>query len=291
MNIARSKILMPTRRNGFTLVELVMVIAIMAILGGLALSMIGGARHDANAARTETQIRRITHFIEARLEDYAVRILPYRLQEYSIGGVLLTRQQIAELRNRILVEYIRAEMPCRLDPVNVDQVSDPMPPALSASNFPSAQFIAEFGTPPTYEVDRANSVPVPPRIRLVDDEMKLAPPSLVKRMATKLNTASATNEQAECLFEILNSHNDYASSGMDFIFAAEIKDTDGDGHNEILDAWGDPLQFTLHVRTDEPTVLVPGLGLDTMDPTLIDYMNKEGPLAVHFDVTSVNLPK
>ncbi len=287
MNIARSKILMPHRRNGFTLVELVMVIAIMAILGGLALSMIGGARHDANAARTETQIRRITHFIEARLEDYAVRILPYRLSQYSSPVIpvtpFLTRQQIAELRNRILIEYIRAEMPCRLS-----QVSAPGTPT---NNFPSTQFVTDFGTPLLNVVDRANTLPVPPRILLIDDEMKLAPPSLVKRMATKLNAASASNEQAECLFEILNSHNDYASSGMDFIFAAEIKDTDGDGHNEILDAWGDPLQFTLHVRTDEPTVLVPGLGLDTMDPTLIDYMNKEGPLSVHFDVTSVNLPK
>ncbi len=286
MNIARSRIMMPQLRNGFTLIELLMVIAILAVLGGLALSMIGGARHDANAARTETQIRRITHFIEARLEDYAVRILPYRLQDYSINVPPLsplTRQDIAKLRNRILIEYIRAEMPCRMT-----QVSPvPVPPA---NNFPSPQFVTEFGT-----IERPNTPPVPPPIFLVADEMQMNPPSLVKRMASKLDGALLGNvadladnnviqDQAECLFEILNSHNDYASSGMDFIFAAEIKDTDGDDHNEIVDAWGDPLRFTLHIRTDETS------DLDTSDMTLIDYMNKEGPLAVHVDVTSVNMP-
>ena len=165
-------------RAGFTLVELLMVISILAVLGGLALSMIGGARHDANAARTETQIRRIRQFIEARLEDYQVRILPYRLNQYSIGGVPLLRDQIRSLRNRILIEYIRAEMPCRLDPSSVnDQVSDPI---LPTNKFPSGHFITDYGT-----VDRPNTPPIPPPILLVD-EMKNNPPALVTRMARNL---------------------------------------------------------------------------------------------------------
>jgi hypothetical protein len=89
-------------------------------------------------------------------------------------------------------------------------------------------------------------------------------------------------DQAECLYEILNSHNDGERSGLDFIFHNEIGDTDNDGHKEILDAWGDPLQFTLHMHDHE------GDTLDTPDAD--GAMNTEGPIAVHIDVTSVNMP-
>jgi hypothetical protein len=169
----------------------------------------------------------------------------------------------------VLIEYIRAEMPCRLD-----QVSDPTPPM---NNFPSAHFVADFGA-----IDRPNPRPpfIPPRILLVD-EMKNEPPALVLKMARELTGASTINEQAECLYEILNSQNSYASSGMDFIFAAEVGDTDNDGHLEILDSWGDPLLFTLHTHDHET---------DTLDVYDADgAMDKEGPMAVHVDVTSANI--
>jgi prepilin-type N-terminal cleavage/methylation domain-containing protein len=257
------------RRSAFTLVELLMVISILAVLGAMSLTLIRGARHDANAARTETQIRRIKAFIEARLEDYAVRVLPYRLRDYDLGGTPLTPAQISELRNRILVEYIRAEMPCRLEQVSA--------PGLPANRFPSPQFISDYAT-----VGRP-LVPGPGTSLLID-EMRNDPPALVRRMANKLSLATTANEQAECLFEIMNSYNDYGSSGMDFIFSEEVRDMDMDNDNpEILDAWGDPLEFTIHVGTDESS------DLSTTDPVLIDLMKQQGPLAVHVDVTSIHL--
>jgi prepilin-type N-terminal cleavage/methylation domain-containing protein len=258
------------RRSAFTLVELLMVISILAVLGAMSLTLIRGARHDANAARTETQIRRIKAFIEARLEDYAVRVLPYRLRDYDVGGTPLTPAQISELRNRILVEYIRAEMPCRLE-----QVSAPVLPPFN--RFPSPQFITDYAT-----VGRP-LVPGPGTSLLID-EMRNDPPALVRRMSNKkLSLATTANEQAECLFEIMNSYNDYGSSGMDFIFSEEVRDVDNDTYREILDAWGDPLEFTIHVGTDESS------DLSTTDPVLIDLMKQQGPLAVHVDVTSIHL--
>jgi prepilin-type N-terminal cleavage/methylation domain-containing protein len=236
--------------RGFTLVELLFVISILAILGALSLTLIGGARHDANEARTETQIRRIKQFIEARLEDYSVRVIPFRPSERNLPMI----------KNRTLIEYVRAEMPCR---------------TYQLTTYPSAHYQNDFPT----------------------DYVTLQGLSLSQRdrMVRKLTGALDGTEvdQAECLYEILNSHNDYARSGLDFIFQKEIGDTDNDGHFEILDAWGDPIRFTLHMHDHvDPADDVNGDGevnLDDLDPD--GAMNSEGPLAVHIDVTSIHLPQ
>lgn len=234
----------PSPRRAFTVIELLMVISILAILGALTLSLIGGARYDANAARTETQIRRIKTFIQERLEDYAVRMLPFRPQSPNKAWA----------RNRILIEYVRTEMPCRLSQL---------------ATYPSAHFTNDFNT------DAVNFDPAD------IGSLTANVPSLRSRMVRELGGASPTNEQAECLYEILNSHNNYDSSGMEFIFRGEIGDKDNDGHLEILDAWGDPLEFTLHMHDHE------GETLDNLDSD--GAMNSEGPLGIHIDVTSVNI--
>lgn len=258
-------------RVAFTVIELLMVISILAILGGLALSLIGGARYDANAARTETQIRRIKTFIQARLEDYAVRMLPFRPQSPN--------KQWA--RNRILIEFVRSEMPCRLDHLTI----------------PSAHFTQHFNdTTPT---------PPPPPIHFSPLDvvtMMSDVPALHSRMVRELTGGllgdvadladdGVIQDQAECLYEILNSHNDYDSSGMDFIFRGEIGDTDNDNHLEILDAWGDPLLFSLHMHGHEGSTLDDYDDEGTPTDATDDAMNIEGPLAVHIDVTSVNIPQ
>ncbi len=269
--------------RAFTLIELLMVISILAILGALTLSMIGGARYDANAARTEAQIRRIKQFIQSRLEDYSVRKLPFRPASPNRLWA----------RNRILIEYIRAEMPCRLNQLAV---------------YPSLHFTDDFAPAPAFATHFANA-----DIGTMTSNV----PALRTRMIRELGGASTANEQAECLFEILNSHNDYGSSGMDFIFRAEIGNTDADDNLEILDSWGDPLRFTLHIGDDalirdpddgpptpydpsfdplgDPSFNPPSPPIPPAPPALPhDYdllMATDGPLAVHIDIYSKNMPR
>lgn len=51
------------------------------------------------------------------------------------------------------------------------------------------------------------------------------------------------NDDAECLYLILESIQVGDTNGLDFFKQSEIGDTDGDGMSEILDGWGNPIHF------------------------------------------------
>ena len=57
------------------------------------------------------------------------------------------------------------------------------------------------------------------------------------------NAWSHTFQGAECLYLIMATHTDGNRKGTDFFNESEIGDTDGDGMKEILDAWGNPIEF------------------------------------------------
>ena len=65
--------------RGFTLVELLLVIAIIAILSGLGLGVMAGAEQDALESRTRSGIERISGVLNQKLEANQYRILPVRL--------------------------------------------------------------------------------------------------------------------------------------------------------------------------------------------------------------------
>ena len=66
---------------------------------------------------------------------------------------------------------------------------------------------------------------------------------------------TATHEDAECLYMILRSIVMDDKTGIDFLRANEIGDTDGDGFYEVLDAFGDPLLFEVSFDTTAPNFL------------------------------------
>jgi hypothetical protein len=51
------------------------------------------------------------------------------------------------------------------------------------------------------------------------------------------------HQGSECLYLILASMQDGDKSALDFFTPDEIGDTDGDGMKEILDGWGQPIEF------------------------------------------------
>jgi len=92
-------------RVGFTLVELLLAIGIIAILASLAVALVRSAEGDARASRTTTVIGNITQVIQRRVEAYETRTLPFRLNPAT------SLEDRRQLRNQVIVEWLRGELP------------------------------------------------------------------------------------------------------------------------------------------------------------------------------------
>ena len=97
---------MHPRRDGFTLVELLITITIIGILAGISLGALNAARQTARTAKTKATIAKLDKIIMRRYEEYATRRVPI-----STAG--LNPKVAAELRLAALRQLMRLEMPDR----------------------------------------------------------------------------------------------------------------------------------------------------------------------------------
>src|SRR5436190_22510192 len=96
------------RRHGFTVIELLIVVMIIAILAGMAMSVMAGAAELARVQRTRAIITKLDNLIGQEYEGYRTRAVPIRL---AAG----TRAQIAAgTRLSALRELMRMELPDRV---------------------------------------------------------------------------------------------------------------------------------------------------------------------------------
>jgi prepilin-type N-terminal cleavage/methylation domain-containing protein len=194
-------------RRAFTLAELMIVIAIIAIMAGLALSAMSGATNLAREHRTQAQIRKIDLLLTERWEGYRTRSLALRIPP----GI--DPRTAALIRLNGLRDLMRMEMPDRVTDV-VDG------PAVLTPN----------GMPP---VSLAR-----PMLQL--NYQRQAARSLGPNWARPW---TAQYQGAECLYLILSTMGDGDKRALDYFDSSEIGDVDGDGMREILDGWGTPIEF------------------------------------------------
>lgn len=71
------------RRRGFTLLELLLVLAILVVLGGIVLVNFGGAQADANVKATITQLNSVKQAVQ--LYQIRMNSLPKSLDELKDG--------------------------------------------------------------------------------------------------------------------------------------------------------------------------------------------------------------
>ena len=214
--------LLPRRRRpAFTLTELLIVMLIISIMAGMTLAVVAGATNMAREQRTRAIIAKLDHLIMERYESYRTRAVPLT-QTRRVTNIANPRAA-AQDRLTGIRELIRLEMPDRIsDLCNQTELNDLLNDnTLNAINRTDQAQLAML-----------NSVP------------SLA--KSYKRNAIRMMGSGGWTVQyqgAECLYLIINSMTDGDKNALDYFLPEEIGDTDEDGMKEILDAWGQPIEF------------------------------------------------
>jgi prepilin-type N-terminal cleavage/methylation domain-containing protein len=108
-SIARNVFSRKARRSGFTLVEMLMVLAVIGLLAATTLFTMYSVMESARHKRTTSQVERLHQILMYRWQSYATRTI--RLDPSITQG--MSRAQLAEERLFALWELQRMEMPER----------------------------------------------------------------------------------------------------------------------------------------------------------------------------------
>ncbi len=211
----------PTRSRsaGFTLVELLVTMTIIAILAGLFLGALYTSQEAARRRRTESLIRKLHDQMAIRWETYETRRLPIdpTRKPTSPYGQEGTTAGIAGNQLRALRELMRMELPERY---------------------------TDLTFAPDELVRRGTGVKVYPSLRrsyryrigqLAGTQVDTA----IDTYILDWNGIRASNQASECLYLILSTH----QGDDNTISESNIGDPDEDGMPEYIDAWGNPIAF------------------------------------------------
>jgi len=94
-------------KRGFTLVELLVVMAIISIIAAMALTALAGAAEEGRRQRAKSQITKIDQLIREKWNSYRYRQVPIRIPATTNPRVA------AQMRLYALRELMRMEMPDR----------------------------------------------------------------------------------------------------------------------------------------------------------------------------------
>ena len=224
-----------SRVAAFTLVELLVAIAIISILAALLLGVATQAGKTARAARTKQLVARIHTLLMEKYESYRTERVetgatpaPTDL-EVGTGFSGVAGLQPNDPRIRVyhrlaaVRELMKIEMPDRWSDVLLAEVPNPTT-ILSPNDLNTPTFQPRFLADRT-QLNRLY-------IRRYNDA--------VANGATKAQLQA--NQGAECLYlTVMNATSDGEARSL--FNEDDIGDTDGDGAPEFLDGWGNPISW------------------------------------------------
>lgn len=195
-------------RIGFTLVELLVTLAVIAILSAIVLGALSSAAETTRERRTQSLIRRLDAVITARWDSYRTRRVTIGTPS-GTGPAAAAWDRLWSLR-----ELMRFEMPQIWSDVDV-----PGPPQ-HLSTFPALQ-------------------------RAYKRKLDAATNALTARglTAAQSTTLLLRFQDAECLYLIVSMANDEGNATADHFRENDVGDADGDTLLEFHDGWGQPIRF------------------------------------------------
>lgn len=227
-----------TARLGFTLVELLIVIAIIAVLMGLSLSVMSGLTSQAEQEATNTTIRKLDGLLQQRMEAFDRAFKGARKDSaVNIVGGLLASQQIFGVRQEVIEilakkRSFRFEFPQRFAERLLEEHGPSQnAPAPQVANLPNSIFFA-IAAPAA-------------RQRLVDAGKAALDTDILAEATNAFSRHRPETESAELLYFALTASTSYGVPQVDtdYFTNREVADTDGDGLPEFIDAWGFPLRY------------------------------------------------
>ncbi len=213
----------PRRRRGFTLIELMVAIAVASLLAATALVTMWGAQETASEARTQAQVAKINDLIITQWESYPTRKLTI---DYSMGFSPTPRDKL-QARLVLLRDTMRMEMPDR-----ITDLSNPRVTLTFRDNNGNFRGAAQLHVEP--RVWRAYQRKCL-RILGQDPSKPLGTPNW--------SNWTPQFQGAECLYLILSELRDGDASVLSYFRDTEMTDVDNDGMLEISDGWGNPIIF------------------------------------------------
>lgn len=237
-----NKLAPPRFRPSFTLIELLVAIGIMGVLIGMVLVSLAGAKTDTQISLTKKTIEKINSIILEEWEAFRYRaaridIDPDMLRpQKSSGQPLLQPRAGARLRMTVLRDLMRMEMP--------DRLSDLVyPPAIYSTQLSNGQTYSPAGrtVPGKYNNMRRmlnlralNFGPYSGAVVPIYQNTGTSPPPA---------GFNFENESAEMLYLIVASATHAGGPALEAFRPSEVGDTDNDGLQEFLDAWGNPISW------------------------------------------------
>lgn len=241
------------RRFGVTLMELMITMAILALLAAAIIGASSSAMESARRARTKTMVSRLHALLMDRWATYPTR----RVDVGNVSG--MSPKDAADLRLLALRELLKLEIPDQWADVIGDTVAN-LPPSKAVGRDRNAPWTLT-STPAITKIyfRRYQSL-------LTDDVDKIL-----------------ENQGAECLYMTIMLGGDSETASL--FSERDIGDMDEDGAPEFLDGWGRPIRF---IRW--PTGYVSSLQSVDLQETkdydqdgqldLGDYVNDHDPLDV-----------